>query len=272
METTQGNTTQANPIPVEVLSAMPESERNPKGPVGKDYSQAGREAGQAIIAAEQGIVVAEMSLVQTKITKMQELTTLSEVERSTYIGGLDNAFIMADGDKKTKGHQNILADFRRIHFALKVTDPKQIVDTLNGKGTYAEKMEKIPKASARGGSNQGTGTSAVVKAAVAAAQEHGPENVVVGKAGEAAPLSEAPKVPEGKTAPETMARDALVKGIMFAHENDLEAIGAAWANRMKKSTNTDYQNIGATVLDLLDRSTEEVQTAQSVEHPAAKIA
>lgn len=219
--TATGTDTGGNAPSTETIEAMPNSARNPSGPVGRNWSAYGAEWAGKILQAEQGVVAAGETLQSTKLDGLKEAAKMRTPEdKSGFLSGLDTAFIAADGGKrKSKTHQNYMADVRRIMAAVENNSLEFVMDILDGQGTYQQKMEKVPKTNdGRGGQNRGTGA----RAALQAAQQAHAEGVNVPEA-----LKNAPNVP---SQPERSTTE-LVGYINTCHESQLPDIWLALAQR-----------------------------------------
>lgn len=261
-------------ISPETLAAMPPDVKDAPQPVGRNWTNAGMEIGQTILAAEQGIIIAEQNVVQTKISGLVELCQHGDTERAQFIAGVGSAFATKDGDKLTKGHQNYMADLRRVSTAIKNgNNAGDLVKMLEGEGKYADKMEKVPKASARGGSNAGTGAKAATEQVKAAIAEYGPEAVAEAVANLANPPTEPAPASAPTTTPAVQPEKApvhaefttetLVKAILGSHEPQVEPILHAAAARCKLSQSPMYQELGA----LIERTLTKAEQKEN-EEPA----
>lgn len=251
---------QPNPAAIspETLAAMPSDVKNGPVAAGRNWTQAGMEFGKTFLAAEQGIVTAEATLTETRIKGLLELAELQSdangTERAQFIGGVDSAFRAKDGDKLTKSHQNYMADLRRVSGALKAGTPLgELIESLKKPGTYPERVARIPRQSNAGGQNKGTGTKAATATAAQAIQQHGGAAVTealqnLGKPQQpSGPLSQAPEQPAAPKISQQaeISTDQMVKDMDSLHEDQIERIGLAYANRCMRSASPLFQEIGA---------------------------
>lgn len=280
-------------IDPDLLDKIPADVRNAGQPAGRTWNTAGNDLGQRILAAEQGIEIAKMSEAQTRLTGCIELCDLrEEQQRTQFIGGVQAAFFAADGGNLRKGHTNYVSNMKRVSFALTVMDTEKVLELLNKPDVkvFEDKMALLPKASQRGGQNKGGGAKGDTAAVTAAIQEHGAEAVrnaveslsTVNTEGLPVeqPLSEAPagemEIAKGDLKSEGVTNrrrgtsqaegvDTIVASINVADQESMWKIGRAYANRCKQLGDKDLQNIGGSLIDLLD-------LAEGVdEQPAAKI-
>jgi len=252
----------------------------------------GKKAAQSIIAAEQGVIVAEQSRDSTKMTALQTLANLTdEMDRRSFIGGMQVTFQNADGLKLAKTHQNFITDARKVAnwiatlLANKDEEGyKKAVLLLKGTGGYADKMKAIPRQSAAGGSNRGTGTGAVATAAIEAAKNAGLTKEDIEKAAAAKQALETGKPAEGTSQQQkptdtsasttqaggskqaTRTETDIVQRIETLHENELEVAYVALANRLKKSAVPQWQECGAGMFDLMG-----LHDQQAHNQPAAEV-
>lgn len=218
-----------------------------------NWNAEGHRLGQVIVGAEQGVIVAGQNLAKTKLDTLKELATINDVvSRNQFIGGVQSAFIETDGNKLKKAHSNFMADMRRVSTGIENNTQQFIVGKLSAEGDYAKIMESIPRASKQGGSNQGTGTKAVIAAAVEASKAEGHDAV---KDKLAAP----PKAEQVETV--DVDTDDVVRKINFAHENQIEAFLVALAKRCEKSSVTLHKSIGSLILRELNADDVKEQKA-----------
>jgi hypothetical protein len=238
----------------DTLNHIPDDVKNAGVPVGRNWSNAGQELADRILAAEQGIVVAEGNLQTVRLEGLKEIAKLDDMGRVQFISGVDVKFRGTDGKMK-KTHSNYMTDLRRVSNAVKSVPVAQVVAVLEGKGTYAERIGKIPRASAAG-APQASGTAALDRAAVSElVKEHGADAIrsaVEGAASLAKPAEPISTSQPIKETPQPVEQEQICQAIRFAHENSLVAIGREYAERLKKSTNPEYSNLGLALVDLLD--------------------
>jgi hypothetical protein len=260
-----------NTIPPSLLVNTSQPPVTPALSTVPNWTEAGMVFGKTVLAAEQGIVIANENATQTKMAGLLELCKLDKEGRAQFIGGVSNAFSAADGDKLLKGHQNYMADLRRVSKCLTEgwKSIPEIEAIFAGKGKYAEKMEKIPRAKASGGQNAGTGAKAAQAAAAAAVAEHGADAVQAAVAN----LSSAPVTTD--TAPQRHQQNAekttdeIISTLSVMHESQIEAAAAALAKRCALSNSPLYQELGKAILKALDAAT--IQSTET-EQPAKMAA
>jgi hypothetical protein len=246
--------------------------------------QMGQERAKAIMTAEQGIVIANNTAVKTRLDGLVEIANLEEIERSQYIGATDNAFRVIDGDKLSKAHSNYQTDLRRVSAAIKRNpdgkiegEPTKadIIGWLTAPtGTYPEKIAKVPTASRSGGSNRGTGVAGITqeaKAQVAAGADPATLKVTT-EPNPAAALSTTPQAnastPKVAQQPTASVKE-LTAHIAVLHENMLEPVGIAFANRLKLSPVPSMQELGAMLLDFFAKGDIEHATEQAAQTAVA---
>lgn len=251
-------------ISPETLAAIPADVKNDAVPAGRNWNQAGQDFASKVIGAEQGILVATESLSATKKEGLKECAHLDEIGRAQFIAGCLAGFAAADGDKLLKGHNNYMADLRRVSNAVKLNSLQYVLEKLSAVGTYAAIMETIPRVSAAGGQNKGTGVQATV-AAVKEALASGKEVIIADTApGGAAGLSKVPPQhtevqsdvpPVGRMLSDD-ARKSLEKLLTAIGDDQIPGIAMSFANRCKTAKSPLWNELGSVIVDFVQDAVE----------------
>ncbi len=268
------------PMP-EVLAAMPQDSRNPSGPVGRNYSEAGKELAEKILSAEQGVKVAGETLSSTKLDGLKMLVSLpTEENRVQVLTAAAERFIAITGTgKMSKNHNNYMGELRRIatHLRNGTLSQDALMAKLTAKGDYATIVQSIPKVDARGGSNAGTGQKGLAAQVAALVQQVGAGNVQItakpaeteaqpiaqpqptitqnqpmtgqGKPSQEGALS---KVPAQPPAAHVESTQEIIQKVSFLNENQIEPVAAALAKRCQMSNSDTYKELGAMIFRILD--------------------
>lgn len=257
-----------NAPPPELLDAMPESTRNPDGPVGRSWMDAGKEAADRIIKAEMGVDLAEKTVKTTKRDALKELTELAtDQERQTFIAGANLKFLEVKNPIHKK-HQNFLADLRRVAKAVEIEGPAKVRLLIDAEGKdYRQMMESIPVRSTQGGGNKGGGAASIVdqakelakldpkalQAAIEAAKTHpsSPETSKTVEGKEGTPAT-AEGQQEGAPAPRqqqqtTVSEREITSAIAVCHFNAIRGIAEALAKRCALSPAEEDQELGKAI-------------------------
>lgn len=136
-------------------------------------AELGERRANLIFGAEQAIEQAKMSAQQTRLDGLIEMLDLhSEKARVRYYSQCEVAMkAMSPEGKLNSTNKNYIPELRRLSAAMSIylagpeeagkAEMENLRKLLTGPGTYAEKVQKLPRASAAGGSNRGTGVASV---------------------------------------------------------------------------------------------------------------
>jgi hypothetical protein len=145
-------------------------------------AELGERRANLIFGAEQAIEQAKASAFQTRLDGLIEMLDLhSEKARIRYYSQCEVAMkAMSPEGKLNSTNKNYIPELRRLSACMSIylagpeeagkAEMENLRKMLTGPGTYAEKVQKLPRASAAGGANRGTGvasTSAAIKDAAA---------------------------------------------------------------------------------------------------------
>jgi hypothetical protein len=136
-------------------------------------AELGERRANLIFGAEQAIEQAKASAFQTRLDGLIEMLDLhSEKARIRYYSQCEVAMkAMSPEGKLNSTNKNYIPELRRLSAAMSIylagpeeagkAEMENLRKMLTGPGTYAEKVQKLPRASAAGGSNRGTGVASV---------------------------------------------------------------------------------------------------------------